>query len=193
MPVIKIAMATMLVMLAAIPLVPSPASAAEQAAAKAFDHEFRSIDEAALPLAQYRGKVLLVVNTASFCGFTHQYAGLQKLWESYEDKGLVVIGVPSNDFGAQEPKAEGEIKSFCEGAFGVTFPLTAKYSVRGGNAHPFYKWVSSVLGPSATPRWNFTKILVARDGTPIASFGSSVAPSSRELVGAIERELQKQP
>lgn len=177
---------------AAVALAPWAGRAAETAAGTAFDHEFRAIDEGKLALSQYRGKVLLVVNTASFCGFTHQYAGLQKLWETYEGKGLVVIGVPSNDFGAQEPKAEGEIKTFCEGAFGITFPLTAKYAVRGENAHPFYKWVTSVLGPSATPRWNFTKILVGRDGTPIASYGSSVTPSSRELVGAIERELQKQ-
>ena len=168
-----------------------PANAAETRAQTAWEHSFRAIDEGNLALAQYKGKVLLVVNTASFCGFTHQYAGLQKLWETYEDKGLVVIGVPSNDFGDQEPKAEGEIKTFCEGAFGVTFPLSAKYSVRGANAHPFYKWVTAVLGTSATPRWNFTKILVGRDGVPVASYGSSVTPSSVQLVSAIERELQK--
>jgi glutathione peroxidase len=176
---------------AAVALAPWAGRAAETTGGSAFDHEFRAIDEGKLALDQYRGKVLLVVNTASFCGFTHQYAGLQKLWETYEGKGLVVIGVPSNDFGAQEPKAEGEIKDFCEGAFGITFPLTAKYQVRGPNAHPFYKWVASVLGPSASPRWNFTKILIARDGRPVASYGSTTTPSSRELVDAIERELGK--
>ncbi len=172
-------------------LVVGRAHATDARAGTAWEHSFRAIDEGKLDLAQYKGRVLLVVNTASFCGFTHQYTGLQKLWENYEDKGLVVIGVPSNDFGDQEPKAEGEIKTFCEGAFGVTFPLAAKYSVRGPNAHPFYKWVTSVLGASATPRWNFTKILVGRDGVPVASFGSSVTPSSVQLVSAIERELQK--
>ena len=98
--------------------------AAAQRKPTAFDHTFESIDGTKLDLGQWRGKALLVVNTASFCGYTHQYEGLQKLWEKYEAKGLVVIGVPSNDFGAQEPKAEAEIKNFCEGAFGVTFPLT---------------------------------------------------------------------
>jgi glutathione peroxidase len=177
---------------AVVAMAPETSGAAEQSTAgNAFDHEFKAIDDGKLPLSQYRGKVLLVVNTASFCGYTHQYAGLQKLWETYEGRGLVVIGVPSNDFGAQEPKAEGEIKEFCEGAFGITFPLTAKYPVRGQNAHPFYKWTTSVLGASATPRWNFTKILVARDGSAVASYGSSVTPSSRELVAAIEHELQK--
>ncbi|MDX2201886.1 MAG: glutathione peroxidase [Hyphomicrobiaceae bacterium] len=175
----------------AVAMAPEQGGAAGQAAGTAWDHEFRAIDEGRLALSQYRGKVLLVVNTASFCGFTHQYAGLQKLWEGYEARGLVVIGVPSNDFGDQEPKAEGEIKQFCEGAFGITFPLTAKVQVRGQNAHPFYKWVASVLGPSAAPRWNFTKILIGRDGVPVASYGSSVTPSSRELVGAIEHELHR--
>lgn len=167
------------------------ADASETRAANAWEHSFAAIDGSALDLAQYKGKVLLVVNTASFCGFTHQYAGLQKLWETYQDRGLVVVGVPSNDFGDQEPKAEGEIKSFCEGAFGITFPLTAKYHVRGANAHPFYKWVTAVLGASSAPRWNFTKVLVGRNGQPVASYGSSVTPSSTQLVAAIEDALQK--
>ena len=106
--------------------------------ASAFEHEFDAIEGGKLPLAQWRGKVLLVVNTASFCGFTPQYEGLQKLWERYEAKGLVVIGVPSNDFGEQEPKAESEILGFCKGAFNVTFPLTTKQAVKGPQAHPFY-------------------------------------------------------
>ena len=163
--------------------------ASAQGSPTAFDHTFEAIDGGKLDLAQYRGKVLLVVNTASFCGFTPQYEGLQKLWERYEAKGLVVIGVPSNDFGAQEPKAEAEIKEFCQGAFGITFPLSAKYVVAGAGAHPFYRWAAGALGPGAAPRWNFHKILTARDGKAIAAYGSSVTPSSRQLVDAIEREL----
>ena len=168
-----------------------PARASESKAASAWEHSFEAIDGGTLDLAQSKGKVLLVVNTASFCGFTPQYSGLQKLWENYEDKGLVLIGVPSNDFGEQEPKAEGEIKSFCEGAFGITFPLTAKYHVKGSDAHPFYKWVTAVLGPASAPRWNFNKILIGRNGLPIATYGSSVTPTSAQLTGAIEAELQK--
>lgn len=168
-----------------------PAGAAETRAASAWEHSFEAIDGGKLDLAKYKDKVLLVVNTASFCGFTAQYSGLQKLWETYEEKGLVVIGVPSNDFGEQEPKAEGEIKSFCEGAFGVTFPLTAKYHVKGAEAHPFYKWVVAVLGPGSAPRWNFNKVLVGRNGQPVATYGSSVTPSSPQLIGAIETALQK--
>ena len=157
----------------------------------AFDHTFEAIDGGRLDLAQYRGKVLLVVNTASFCGFTRQYEGLQGLWEKYESRGLVVIGVPSNDFGGQEPKAEGEIKAFCQGAFGVTFPLSAKYEVSGAGAHPFYKWTVGVLGSGAAPRWNFHKILVGRNGQPLATWGATTAPTSSALVAAIERELAK--
>lgn len=168
-----------------------PSSAAESRAGSAWEHSFEAIDGGKLDLAQFKGKVLLVVNTASFCGFTNQYSGLQKLWQTYEDKGLVVIGVPSNDFGEQEPKGEGEIKSFCEGAFGITFPLTAKYHVKGSQAHPFYSWVAAVLGPASAPRWNFNKVLVARNGQPLATYGSSVTPASPQLISAIEAELQK--
>jgi glutathione peroxidase len=157
----------------------------------AFDHIFQSIDGGTLELSQWRGKVLLVVNTASFCGFTRQYEGLQKLWEQYEAKGLVVVGVPSNDFGAQEPKAEAEIKNFCQGAFGVTFPLTAKYEVKGPNAHAFYSWAAGALGPTAQPKWNFHKLLIARDGTAVGAYPSSTEPLSATLVQAIERELAR--
>lgn len=157
----------------------------------AFDHEFQSIDGSRMSLGDWRGKVLLVVNTASFCGYTPQYEGLQKLWDNYEAKGLVVIGVPSNDFGGQEPEAEAKIKEFCTGAFGVTFPLTAKYEVKGSAAHPFYKWAVGALGAGATPRWNFHKILVGRDGKAISSYPSSVTPQSTQLVSAIETALGK--
>ena len=145
-----------------------------------FDFEFQSIDGTPMRLADWRGKVLLVVNTASFCGYTKQYAGLQALWSKYESQGLVVVGVPSNDFGGQEPKAEGDIKKFCTGAFGVTFPLTSKQVVTGDQAHPFYKWATAAAGTAAgtegAPGWNFHKYLIGRDGRLISSISTRVAP-----------------
>lgn len=155
----------------------------------AFDFEFEAIEGGKLPLSQWRGKVLLVVNTASFCGFTPQYDGLQKLWERYESKGLIVLGVPSNDFGAQEPKAESEILGFCQGAFNVTFPLTTKQQVAGDSAHPFYRWARDALGPKAAPHWNFHKYLVGRNGKPIAGYESGIEPQSEKLISAIETAL----
>lgn len=163
-----------------------PARAGE---GSAFDFAFDAIDGQPLPLAQWRGKVLLVVNTASFCGFTKQYAGLQQLWTTYEARGLVVIGVPSNDFGGQEPKAEGEIKQFCEGAFGITFPLTTKQVVTGDTAHPFYKWAAAAAGPKGVPAWNFHKYLIGRDGRLVAALSTRSAPDAAEVVGAIEKAL----
>jgi glutathione peroxidase len=157
--------------------------------AGAFDHAFEAIEGGKLPLAQWRGKALLVVNTASFCGFTRQYEGLQALWERYQARDLVVIGVPSNDFGEQEPKAEAEILGFCKGAFGVTFPLTTKVPVSGAQAHPFYLWAREALGAANAPSWNFHKYLVGRDGKLIAGYGSRVEPLSPELTKAIEAAL----
>lgn len=152
---------------------------------------FEAIDGGALPLSQFAGKVLLVVNTASFCGYTQQYEGLQKLYERFERHGFVVIGVPSNDFGAQEPKAEKEIASFCQGAFGVTFPLTAKQVVKGPEAHPFYAWARTTLGDAASPRWNFHKYLVGADGRLVAGFSTQTEPLDPRLVNAVEAELAK--
>ena len=166
--------------------VTSPAHAAD---GSAFDFEFTSIDGAPMKLDAWRGKVLLVVNTASFCGYTKQYAGLQELWAKYEAKGLVVIGVPSNDFGGQEPKAEGEIKSFCEGAFGITFPLTSKQVVSGGAAHPFYQWAANAAGGDGVPQWNFHKYLIGRDGRMISSFSTRLSPASQDVTNAIEKAL----
>ena len=157
--------------------------------ADAFDHAFEAIEGGKLPLAQWRGKVLLVVNTASFCGFTPQYEGLQALWERYRARGLVVIGVPSNDFGAQEPKAEAEILGFCKGAYNVTFPLTTKQVVKGQQAHPFYLWARQTLGAANAPSWNFHKYLVGRDGKLVAGYGSRIEPLSAELTKAIETAL----
>lgn len=142
-----------------------------------------------MKLADWLGKVLLVVNTASFCGFTKQYAALQEVWTKYEALGLVVVGVPSNDFGGQEPKAEGDIKKFCEGAFGVTFPLTAKQAVVGPDAHPFYKWAATAMGAEGVPGWNFHKYLVGRDGRLLRAFATQVPPNATEVMAAIERAL----
>ena len=177
-------------LLAAQCLAPRSSVAAEPSA---FDFVFEAIEGGPMPLAKWRGKVLLVVNTASFCGYTRQYQGLQALHERYGEAGLVVIGVPSNDFGAQEPKGEKEILSFCQGAFNVTFPLTEKQAVAGKTAHPFYGWARTVLGAGAAPRWNFHKYLVGRDGRLIAGYGSSVAPQSATLVRAIEEALTRPP
>jgi glutathione peroxidase len=160
-----------------------------QLTASAYDYEFEAIEGGNLPLSQWRNKVLLVVNVASFCGFTPQYEGLQKLWERYESRGLVVIGVPANDFGAQEPKSENEILEFCQGAFGVNFPMTTKQTVVGSQAHPFYLWARDTLGLTSTPRWNFHKYLVGRDGKLIGGFGSSVTPLSDTMINAIEKAL----
>jgi glutathione peroxidase len=170
-------------------LVPPAEAGGSGAGTRAHAFLFQSIDGAALPLSAFKGRVLLIVNTASFCGYTRQYSALQAVWERYEPRGLTVIGVPSNDFGGQEPKSEAEIKGFCQGAFGVTFPLTAKTVVTGSGAHPFYIWAREALGPSAAPRWNFHKYLVGRDGRPIAAFPSRIEPDAPELIAAIEKAL----
>lgn len=153
---------------------------------------FTAIDGAPMPLSAFKGRVLLVVNTASMCGFTPQYKALQAMHERYEARGLTVIGVPANDFGGQEPKGEKDIKSFCEGAFGVTFPLAAKSVVTGPSAHPFYKWAADTLGSKSAPRWNFHKYLIGRDGRLIASFATQVEPDAPEVVKAVEAALAAQ-
>jgi glutathione peroxidase len=178
---------------AAIFVAPAVVAAPAVQTGSAFAFNFEAIDGRPMPLDQFRGKVLLVVNTASFCGFTAQYEGLQTLNETYAARGLVVIGVPSNDFGEQEPKAEGEIADFCKGAFGVTFPLTTKQVVSGDNAHPFYQWALQVLGSRAAPRWNFHKYLVGRDGRLISSFGTTVTPDAASIKSAIETALAVKP
>jgi glutathione peroxidase len=155
----------------------------------AYDFTFASIDGAPLPLAQYRGRPLLVVNTASFCGFTDQYADLEALWQRYGARGLVVIGVPSNDFGQQEPGSEAEIKQFCETRYAVDFPLTDKQDVIGPQAHPFFRWIAAELGEAGTPRWNFHKYLVGPDGALEGAWPSSVRPADRAITAEIERLL----
>lgn len=158
-------------------------------AMSAWDFNFDSIDGKPLALADYKGKAVLVVNTASQCGFTPQYKGLQALWSQYRDKGLVVLGVPSNDFGGQEPGSAAEIKKFCEVNFEVDFPLAAKQKVVGGEAHPFYRWVATELGEGAAPRWNFHKYLIDAKGQIVGAYPSRVAPESEELRKAIEAAL----
>jgi glutathione peroxidase len=132
---------------------------------------------------------VLIVNTASECGYTPQYAALQQLWQRYRDRGLVVLGVPANDFGAQEPGDEPAIASFCQTNYGVDFPLTAKQTVIGGAAHPFYRWVAAEFGEAAAPKWNFHKYLVAPDGSLAGLWPSAVEPLDPEIVAAIESAL----
>ncbi|MEZ5525817.1 MAG: glutathione peroxidase [Pseudomonadales bacterium] len=155
----------------------------------AHDFEFTSIDGKALPLADFKGKCILIVNTASECGFTPQYEGLQTLWETYKDKGLVVIGVPSNDFGEQEPGSESEIRTFCHTNYHVDFYLTDKQKVKGEDAHPLYKAISDELGKTAAPKWNFHKYLIAPDGELAELWPSKVEPLSAEVKSAIEENL----
>ena len=152
---------------------------------------FAGIDGGALPLSAWKGHPMLVVNTASFCGYTPQYRDLEALWRQYRDRGLVVLGVPSNDFGAQEPGSAAEIKNFCETNYEIDFPLTEKVRVIGGNAHPFYRWVAVTLGEGAAPRWNFHKYLIGPNGELAGAWLSSVRPGDAAIVGEIEKLLPK--
>ena len=163
--------------------------AAAPAINSAYDIAMTTIDGKPMPFAQYKGKVLLVVNTASFCGYTPQYEGLQKLYSTYQGKGFVLIGIPSGDFMGQEYKSNGEIKEFCESKFGIRFPLTEKQHVKGDEAAPFYKWAAATLGPDQTPKWNFHKYLVGRDGKLVAAFGSKTTPQDPVVTSAVEAAL----
>lgn len=155
----------------------------------AHDFVFERIGGGSLPLADYRGKAVLVVNTASQCGFTPQYADLQALWERNRERGLVVLGVPSNDFGAQEPGDEAAIAAFCTERYAVDFPMTGKVRVIGGDAHPFYRWIAETVGEDAAPRWNFHKYLIDGDGELVAMWPSSVEPLSPEIREAVDAAL----
>ena len=147
----------------------------------AYDFEFETIDGDALPLSDYRGKVILLVNTASKCGFTPQYTALQSLWQEYRGQGLVVLGIPSNDFGGQEPGSSAEIKTFCEVNFNIDFPMTSKTIVKGRNAHAFYQWAGTQLGWLAKPKWNFHKYLIDRNGNLHGWYSSMTSPDSSEF------------
>ncbi|QCK87164.1 glutathione peroxidase [Phreatobacter aquaticus] len=153
----------------------------------AFRFAFDGIEGGKLNLADHAGKVLLVVNTASSCGFTPQYADLQALHERFGSRGLVVIGIPSDDF-AQERGSNKEIVEFCQGTFGVTFPLAAKQVVRGANAHPFYRWAASER-PADIPTWNFHKFLIGRSGRIVGAFPARVRPTDTRIISLIEAQL----
>ena len=150
---------------------------------------FKDLDGSNLNLSDYKEKVIVVVNVASQCGFTNQYEDMQKVWESYQKKGIVMLGIPSNDFGNQEPGNSKDIKNFCEAKFGITFPMTEKVSVKGENAHPFYKWAKKNHGNSAVPKWNFHKIIIGKDGKIKDTFASITNPSSKKFIKAIEEYL----
>ncbi len=158
----------------------------------AYDFSFTALaGRKPLPLKDFAGKVLLVVNTASQCGFTGQYEGLETLYQSYKDRGLVIIGVPSNDFGGQEPGSNDEIEQFCRFHYGVTFPMASKESVSGEHAHPFYVWARSSLGFGSAPQWNFHKYLIDRHGALIDYFYSTTSPDNARLRKAIEKTLKE--
>ena len=155
-----------------------------------YDYSFQTlVGNKPLALSSFKGKVLLIVNTASKCGFTPQYADLEALYQQYKDRGLVILGVPSNDFGHQEPGTEQVIADFCQINYGVTFPMTAKEVVSGKNAHPFYRWAKQKLGFGSAPKWNFHKYLINRNGELVTYFYSTTSPKAKRLVNAIEKAL----
>ena len=155
----------------------------------AYDFSFNDLDGTKLNLSEYKNKVIIVVNVASRCGFTKQYEDMQKVWEQYQEKGIIMLGIPSNDFGEQEPGNSKEIKNFCEAKFGITFPMTEKVSVKGENAHPFYIWAKKNYGNSAVPKWNFHKIIVGKDGKVKDTFASITNPSSKRFIKSIIEAL----
>lgn len=153
----------------------------------AYAFSFKGLDGSDIRLAEHAGRPILVVNTASLCGYTPQYSGLGTLWSRYRGRGLLIVGVPSNDFGGQEPGGAAEISQTAR-RHGASFPLAAKVTVKGDSAHPFYKW-AALQRPLDTPRWNFHKYLVGRDGLIAAAFASAVEPTDDRVVVAIEKEL----
>ncbi|HWA63466.1 MAG TPA: glutathione peroxidase [Caulobacteraceae bacterium] len=155
----------------------------------AYDYSFTSITGEPLPLETFKGKAVLVVNTASKCGLTPQYDGLEKLYTDYRDKGLVVLGVPCNQFMGQEPGTEEEIKDFCETRFSVDFPMTSKVDVKDAGRHPFYAWAEKELGEPAVPVWNFHKILIGPEGQALAAFGPRTDPLDASIVEAVEKAV----
>ena len=152
----------------------------------AYNFKFNGIDGKQINLTDYENKVLVVVNVASRCGFTPQYSDLQKVWEDYKDKDVIIIGVPTNNF-KQEPGSNKEIKDFCETNFNINFPMTEKIDVIGKNAHPFFKWARENYGNSAIPKWNFHKIIIGKDGKVANTFSSITRPSSEKFRKAIEK------
>lgn len=155
----------------------------------AHEFEFDAIQGGRIALRDFAGKVVLVVNTASECGYTTQYSDMEALWRDYGDRGVVVLGVPSNDFGKQEPGDETDIREFCEHYYRVTFPMTAKQRVVGGSAHPFYAWVAKELGEDMAPKWNFHKYLIDGEGKIAGVWPSKVAPRDKEIGDVIQELL----
>jgi glutathione peroxidase len=173
-----------------IPVLSGQASAQAPAMSRptAYAFSFNGLDGGSLRLADHAGKPILIVNTASLCGYTPQYTGLQQLWTRYRDRGLLIIGVPSNDFGGQEPGGAAEINKTAHNEYGVSFPLAAKVDVKGSAAHPFYKW-AALEKPGEAPRWNFHKYLIGKDGRIAAVFATQVEPTDPRVIAAIEKEL----
>jgi len=169
----------------------SPAAAQAPAMSRptAYAFSFAGLDGGSIALAAHAGKPILIVNTASLCGYTPQFTGLQQLWARYHDRGLLILGVPSNDFGGQEPGGPAEIDKTAHGEYGVTFPLAAKADVKGPAAHPFYKW-AALERPGESPQWNFHKYLIGREGRITAVFSTQVEPTDPRVIAAIEKELR---
>jgi glutathione peroxidase len=157
-----------------------------------YSFTLNSIDGKPAPLADYKGKVVLIVNVASKCGFTPQYTALESIYEKYKDQGFVILGFPANNFGAQEPGTNEEIKTFCTRKYDVKFPMYAKISVKGDDQAPLYAYLTKETGPGLTGdiKWNFTKFLVDRNGNVVQRFESAVTPDSKEVTGAIEKALK---
>ena len=153
-----------------------------------FDHSIKSIDGNEINLNEYKNKAVLLVNVASYCGFTKQYGDLQKLWDKYKDKGLIVLGVPSNSFNQEKDKND-EVKKFCEVNFGINFPMTSILEVKGDNAHEIYKWAKRNHGKSAVPKWNFHKILIDKNGKIFDTYASFTKPMSKKIINAVEKIL----
>ncbi len=166
-------------------------TAGDKTAESVYEFKLTNIDGKETPLSEYKGKVLLIVNTASECGFTPQYEGLQAVHEEYSDDGLVVMGFPANNFGGQEPGTDDEIKKFCKVNYGVSFPMFSKISVKGDDQHPLFTYLTSAENPDFTGeiKWNFEKFLINKQGKLIHRFRSDVTPQSDEIKKAIEKEL----
>ncbi len=154
-----------------------------------FDFKIKSISGDVISLSKFKGQTLMLVNVASNCGFTKQYDDLQKLYDNYKDKGLIVVGIPSNQFGGQEPGKNSEIKDFCETNFNITFPMTSKYDVKGDSAHPIYLWAKETYGKSTVPKWNFHKILINKDGKVEDTYASFTNPMSKKILKKLKQIL----
>ena len=178
------------ILTAALATIAAPASFAQTPISRitAYGFSFPALDGGDIRLADFAGRPFIVVNTASLCGYTPQYTGLQELWTQFHDRGLMIVGVPSNDFGGQEPGGSRDIAETAQHQYGVTFPIAAKTVVKGANAHPFYKWAAEAR-PKDLPRWNFHKYLVGRDGYIADVFPESVEPMDTRIKTAVARAL----